>query len=74
MDVVALDSHGMDVVALDVEAVAGGPSAEATRIQTTSKMLRRQNAGVFGRRTETEAQHGQGLFIGAMPELTTNQP
>ena len=77
MDLVALDSHGMDLVALDVEVVGGRPSAEpeATRIHTTSKMLPRQNAGVFGlSRTETEAQHGQGLCICAMAELTTNQP
>jgi hypothetical protein len=46
MDVVAFDSHGMDVVALDVGAVVGGPSAEEIRMQTTSKILCRQDAGL----------------------------
>ena len=54
--------HGIDVVALGVGAVGGGPSAEETRMQTPSKILCRQNAGVFGLiRTDAEAHHGPVL-------------
>ena len=39
-----IDAGAVD---LDVEDVGGGPSQEATRIETNSKRLRRQTAGVF---------------------------